>query len=238
MPSKLSRWINRNLADRTLETLDRLGVDVPRLRQRNVAASIPFHVEGTTLEKRLRTRLDEVTIRKSLTVGTARTLPSTFYIDVMGATTAQRAAEALAADLCAHWRNLLENEASSVHADIDFIVTPKAGSPILGYEFAKLLRKPFVAFNETAKFISDKPDFKAEFDCMIIPSEGARALLVDDSSTGGSKAVKAVERLKEFGYRVSDFVVLFEPMLKSADGANSARRLAPHGVTLWSVFKI
>ena len=106
-----SNWINRNQARQTIETLKKLGVDIPGLKRRNAAADIKLYVEGKTLEDRVRRRLEPKTIKGQISIGSSRPLPSTFFIDVMGASTDPSSAVALASDLYAHWGNLLKNPA-------------------------------------------------------------------------------------------------------------------------------
>ena len=121
------------------------------------------------------------------------------------------------------------------NANIDFIVTPKTGSPLLGACFAGLLKKPFILHNPERKFESNPENPKAWFDFSEPPLPGSRGLIVDDSSTGGGKAASLIEDLRRFGWEVSDFLVVFEPQLKAATGQNAAERLRPLSVTLHSI---
>ena len=53
-------------------------------------------------------------------------------------------AEQLARHLTSFWRKLLSDNNGTVrNPKFDLVVTPKGGSPILGYEFAKILKVPF-----------------------------------------------------------------------------------------------
>jgi orotate phosphoribosyltransferase len=237
LPPFASNWINRNQARQTIETLEKLGVDIPDLRRRNAAGGIKADVQGATLEERVKRRLESRKIRGPITVGSSRPLPSPFFIDIMGASTDPMQAKAFASDLYSHLGNLLRQPTLRINPQIDFVVTPKSGSPLLGWEFAKLLKKPCILYNSVPRFASEGGDFRARFDCNAVPSPGARALLVDDSSTGGAKAREAAEALLDAGYNVSDCLVLFEPMLKKGEEANAAKKLSEIGVALHSILK-
>jgi orotate phosphoribosyltransferase len=115
---------------------------------------------------------------------------------------------------------------------IDFVVTPKGGSPILGYEFSKLMNKPFVLHEENARFDSVRDDMRKWFDCASVPPRGSRALIVDDSTTGGRMVLKVITDLKKYGYKVTECLVVFEPQNKDA-----AKKLSDQGVNLISIVK-
>ena len=61
--------------------------------------------------------------------------------------------------------------------------------------------------------------------------------MVDDSSTGGGKALKLIEDLRSCGWQVNDFLVVFEPQLKVPTNDNAAERLKPKDVVLHSIVK-
>jgi orotate phosphoribosyltransferase len=108
------------------------------------------------------------------------------------------------------------------------------GSPLLGYKFSELLDKPFVLHSIESKFQSKTDNLKQVFDIgKTIPSKGSTALLVDDSTTGGRKMIKAIEDLRKYGYKVTDCLVIFEPTIK-----NVRERLKDKGITLHSITKI
>jgi orotate phosphoribosyltransferase len=90
--------------------------------------------------------------------------------------------------------------------------------------------------NADLKFRRDPDIAQAHFDCRTMPHKGARGLLVDDSSTGGGKARQAIDDLRGFGYLVSDFLVVFAPTIKRANGQDAATRLHAADVNLhWIV---
>lgn len=155
----------------------------------------------------------------------------------MGATCKPENAIQAAQLLSSHWRNLIGAAGTQEIPDFDFVVAPKAGSPFIAYEFAKLHQKPLLLHNEQPKFQSDDVDFAALFDAAYKPKAGARALMVDDSTTGGRKAVDTIQHLRDAGFTVSDFLVVFEPLTKKAIGRNAAATLSAVDVRLHSIIK-
>lgn len=61
--------------------------------------------------------------------------------------------------------------------------------------------------------------------------------MVDDSTTGGRKAVDTIQHLRDAGFTVSDFLVVFEPLTKKAIGRNAAATLSAVDVRLHSIIK-
>jgi orotate phosphoribosyltransferase len=129
------------------------------------------------------------------------------------------------------WRDRLLTD--EVDPDIQFVVTPKAGSPILGYEFARNLNLPFVIHSSEKKFATEPDEFSAHFDCIPPPLEHGRGLIVDDSSTGGTKVLELIDDLRRFGYNTKDCLIVFEPQLKEA-----RRKIREKGVRLHSIITV
>lgn len=170
-----------------------------------------------------------LTIEKAVNIGGTEIVPAKRYIDLMGGTTDPVTAGMFARYLETFWRNcLLASEADP----IDFVVTPKAGSPILGYELAKGLKLPFVIHNRREKFQVDPDEFRAHFDCISLPRERGLGLIVDDSSTGGDKILALLDDLRKYGYNAKDCLIVFEPGLKSA-----RKKINDKGVRLHSIIK-
>lgn len=238
LPRSVSRWLNKNRLSQTIETLRTLGLDVDAVRRRNIASIIPEQVDETTLAKRVKARLKPAIIKRRVMIGSVNSVPSKSFVNLMGACSDHRVATILARDLLAYWRTLLADETVALADDFDFVVTPKSGCLLLGYEFARAVGKPFVGYNSEPKFqVKGAPDFRAHFDASEIPPENSRALIVDDSTTGGGKATAIIQSLRKFDYQVSDFLVIFEPELKNSTGENSASKLRPLGVRLHSIVK-
>jgi len=165
-----------------------------------------------------------------VSVGRIRQTELNYYIDLIGHSCNPNIAEAYARLLSSFWVNTIENTESIRTPDIDFIVTPKGGSPILGYEFAKVLDKPFVLHEMSDRFKSEEDDMRKRFDCAEIPEKGNKALIVDDSTTGGRMVLCAIEDLKRYGYTVTECLVVFEPQQK-----NARQKLSDQAVNLLSI---
>jgi len=236
LPEKLSNKINRNRLRETMRLLKEFGVDVETPKRVNGVARLE-QIPGKDLAERVTGRLRAATIDHEVTVGAEVSVPGDHYIDLMGATADLPTARMYARDLAAMWRKLAEVGGPVSEVAIDFVVTPKGGSPLLGACFAELLKKPLLLHNENAKFRSDPEDPRARFDCRELPAAASRGLIVDDSSTGGGKAERLVKDLRECGWAVSDFLVVFEPQIKAATSQNARERLRPAGVALHSIVK-
>ncbi len=236
LPSKISTWIHRNRLRETMRLLREFGVDIETARRANQVARLE-QIPGRDLSERVGKRLEHAKIGHPVVVGSEIAVAGDHYFDLMGATSDLNIARAYARDLAAQWRTLAGVGGAVAQGDIDFIVTPKAGSPLLGACFADLLKKPLLLHNPEPKFRADPLDPRALFDCVEPPPTGSRGLMVDDSSTGGGKASRLIDDLRACGWQVSDFLVVFEPQLKVATGQNAAARLAPKGVTLHSIVR-
>ena len=233
LPNGVTKWLNRNRLSQTLDILEAFGIDVDGARRRNRAATLD-QTPGNTILKRTEATLARYKIAGPVAVGQTMRLTADHYHDLMGASCNPTIARAIARDLTAHWRRVITDPSETATDEFDFVVTPKGGAPLLGAAFAELVRKPFVLHAGEPKFEGgDK--FRALFDCDEKPKEGARALIVDDSSTGGGKAIRLINDLRDLGYRVDDLLVVFEPQLKTAEGASAAQRLQPLGVRLHSI---
>jgi adenine/guanine phosphoribosyltransferase-like PRPP-binding protein len=227
LPDPVSRWLARNRVAQTMTVLREMGLDIERLRRRNSALSAIEHFPFGELPERVRHALVPRTIGKTVGIGGTEIVQAKRYIDLMGGTTDPVIAANFARFLETFWRNcLLASQADP----IDFIVTPKAGSPILGYELAKNLRLPFVIHNRREKFQVKPDDFRAHFDCVDPPQENALGLIVDDSSTGGDKVLALLDDLRKFKYDAKDCLIVFEPGLKSA-----RKKISDRGVRLHSI---
>lgn len=236
LPRCLSNWVNRNRLRETMRLLKEFGVDVETPRRASSVARLE-QIPGPDLAERVKGRLETAKIKHPVAIGTQVSVRGDYYIDLMGATSDINVAKVYARDLSALWRSLAGVGGSVADTDIDFIVAPKAGSPLLASCFAELLGKPLLLHNPELKFRSDPEDPKAWFDCNVLPTPGSRGLMVDDSSTGGGKAARLIDDLRRCGWEVSDFLVVFEPQLKADTRQNAAERLKPKGVKLHSILK-
>ncbi len=230
LPDRVSRWVNRNRLAQTLAVLREMGIDIDRLRRRNVAGSITEHFQISELPERVRAALRPLTIEDAVGIGATDIVRANRFIDLMGGTTAPTTAAMFARYLETFWRDCILTQGAD--PEIDFVVTPKSGSPILGYEFAKNLALPFITYNLAKKFVVEPDQFRAQFDCSSPPREGSQGLIVDDSSTGGGKILELINDLRRFGYDAKDCLIVFEPELKDA-----RRKIRDQGVRLHSITK-
>ena len=137
--------------------------------------------------------------------------------------------------------SFIKDETSSLeHTNpivFDKIVVPISGSPILGFVLAETLGYPVVLFRGNANpkirqpCPEDMPEGFLYFNGTI--KSGERAVLVDDSTTGGAMLDDCIERLREIGVEVHHSFVLFEP-----EGGGARDRLARKAVELHSIVKM
>lgn len=228
-----SKWRNTlklNRAQDTLEVLGTLGVNINQYKKRNSTIGIPVDYSNETVVENTKKRLEQMKIDKMVSVGKVRQTELNYYIDLIGHTCDSNTAEAYARLLSSYWVNTIENTELIRTPDIDFVVTPKGGSPILGYEFSKVLDKPFVLHEMSDRFKSKEDDMRRRFNCADIPPKGSKALIVDDSTTGGRMVLCAIEDLKRYGYVVTECLVVFEPQQK-----NARQKLSDQAVNLLSI---
>lgn len=222
LPLAISRFINKNRLGATIEVLNELGFDVKEKRKAIKDCEIQ-NASNINIEK----KLENITINKEVEIG--KRLNDYYYpkyIDLMGATACEKSATDFARYLCKCQNDL--------NFDFDFIVTSKLGSPILGYEFAKLLEIPFVLHSEEIKFRlrdpnEEDPRMKFDFGCLNY-TKARKALIVDDSTTGGRKVINIIKDLKKYGFDATDCLVVFAPQGKQAD-----EKLAKENVKLHSI---
>ncbi|MCF6172745.1 MAG: hypothetical protein L3J44_03040 [Campylobacteraceae bacterium] len=220
LPLLISKYIFRRKFANTIEMLKELGCDIEK-KQLITKNDKIFSME-------IENKLKKITIKKNVEIGkrqNGKIFPE--YINLMGATANERNAIDFARELYTFKKEHL----SSV--EFDFIVTSKLGSPILGYEFAKLIEKPFVLHSSEEKFrpIDKKPDARIKFDFGNQKFKNfKKALIVDDSTTGGRKIKEIIVDLKRYRFEVSDCLVVFAPQGKNAD-----TELKEEGVKLHSI---
>lgn len=217
-------------ADYASLILGELGIDAAPYKRRNAALAFPRSVEPGEIEKCVNKELGKHKIDELRTVGHRRTTSLRPYYDLIGATCEKGVAEYFAKILSSYWSYFSTDMTKVAKVEFDFVVTPKGGSPILGYEFAKIIKKPFVLHEENERFPED--DMRKWFDCAEIPAEGKTALIVDDSTTGGSMVLEAAKHLREYGYFVNTCFVVFEPA-----GKDARARLEQNEIQLVSIVK-
>ncbi|WP_028875887.1 phosphoribosyltransferase [Teredinibacter turnerae] len=234
LPTKVSRYLNRNRLAESIDILKEFGVDIERHRNLNLSViTKKAFAPGKDIEESLQSDIQRFLRNGNISVGRVEALPVNEFLDLIGATTDYKFSELFARYLSTYWAKQLCNNGAVRNSRIDFIVTPKGGSPILGYEFSKLLGLPFALHDSTnQKFITaDKNlSFYTVFDCADKPKAGSVALIVDDSATGGRKVFSAMDDLQRHGYKVTDCLVVFEPMLKDIRKRMEEKNLTLHSI--------
>lgn len=210
LPGKVRDWFKLNRAEDTLKVMEELGVDLKRLKKQNSALLFPKGFEYKTIERTTLSALNEYKIDKHVSVGNSRPTRLTYYYDLIGGTCNPKTAEYYAKILSTFWSEASLDSSIVRDPVFDFIVTPKGGSPILGYEFSKLCDKPFILHEEKARFNDNDDDMRKWFDCREVPEKGRTAIIIDDSITGGNKIIATVNHLRKYGYQVHTCFVVFE----------------------------
>ena len=216
LPAKLKNWLKMNRSQDSLDILNRLGVDVDRLRRANQSVSFPKTLSETDIKQTVQQALDTTCrINHEVTVGHMRKTALTHYYDLIGKVCNPECASDFAGVLSTFWATQCQNPDVIRNVDFDFVVTPKSGCPLLGYEFAKLVKKPFVLREQEERF-KGYSDPRSVFNCAEVPEKGSVALVVDDSTTGGNLLCNTVKDLRRHGYQVNTCLVVFEVKTKDA----------------------
>lgn len=232
LPGKLREFLQLNRSNDMIETLKKLGVDVEKQNRLNEYVKYPKDSFKETIEKVTYEMIDKFKINENIAIGHYRTKELTYYIDLIGATCEPQYAVYFARLLSTYWSDTIINTNNIKNCRFDFVVTPKGGSPILGYEFAKLIGKPFVLHEESERFQNRPEDFRTFFNCSKFPQHGETALIVDDSTTGGKMVLDTIKHLRQFKYNVNICLVVFEPRIKDAK-----QKLERNNVQLVSIVK-
>lgn len=230
LPHKIKKFLKLNQAQDTIEVLEEFGIDIKRYQRQNALVGIPIDfpedIEAYTEE-----RLKELTLNMNVSVGKNRGTAKNYYIDLIGHTCDSMCAKNYAKLLSTYWAKVIEQGLVN-DSQFDFVVTPKSGSPILGYEFAQLVRKQFVLHEDAERFLSRTDNMKKKFDCGAVIEKGKTALLVDDSTTRGRMVIDTINDLRKYGFKINTCLVVFEPQIKDA-----RKKLNNEGVQLISIVK-
>jgi orotate phosphoribosyltransferase len=231
LPAVIARWIARNRLESTLQALKRLGVRLSwdedsrgvGLIERTLAT---VGVKQPAYKVHLQQMLEDDTYKGEFDVGKTRMFSGSTFIDVMGSSTNEEKAR--------RYARILKTHAANVQlTPYDFVATPKEGSPILGYEFSRLVDKPLV-LGAVEKVRDAGQGAIQEHAYLDFPKSlslsGKTALLVDDSSTGGSKMLHLAEALAAAGATVTDALILFEPQGKGARERLRSRNIQLHSI--------
>lgn len=228
LPKFLTRWFARNRYEATLRALKEIGVrmELEDPLDRGVVEKIKSAIscESPSYVSALEVLMDGCTYEGKAQIGASRHFQSDSFVDMMGASTNFATASHCAKLLNTHLGYLCTPLA------FDAIATPKAGSPLIGYEFSRLKRKPLI-LGYQEKCESEAMGCHAKMDFPKgLKLKGLRVLLVDDSTTGGTKMMDLVNALRSEGAVVEAALVLFEPK-----GKGAKERLAKENVALHSI---
>ena len=233
LPIFISRFVFKNRVDEIKSILSEMGVDFREQKKKRFFYKLSSFFKS---DDEIGDQVKEIISRHLKTggfeVGKTKSFKVDEYADLMSGSCDPRDAELIARCLSTYLRL---NYASFSSADFDFVVTPKSGSPFIGYEFSKLISKPLVLHdcNEVKyRSSSDKLNAISRFDCAVEIKSGMVGLVVDDSTTGGRKVNSLVNDLRNLGCVVSDCLVVFEPQ-----GKNGSNLLSTNGVRLHSIIK-
>lgn len=202
--------------DYALSMLREVGIDIEHYKRSNRALAFPQSIKKSEIISSAEKGLEKFKIEKQYAVGLHRPTTLKYYYDLIGGTCDSNNAEYFAQLLSSFWAANSADRSVVTDPDFDFVVTPKSGSPILGYEFAKLINKPLVLHEPTKRIKNSKDDMRTWFNCSEIPEPGSTALIVDDSTTGGEKVSEAIKHLRDYNYIVHTCLVVFEPRVKDA----------------------
>ena len=231
LPKWAAAWFARNRQESTLKALVSLGVRVQWNQDSKTLNVIQRVLKTLGLKKpayviQAEEMLEDDSFGGEFLVGSTRHFKSNGFVDVMGATTDSERTQQYARILKTH--HSIQNIPS-----FDIVATPKDGSPLLGYEFSKLFGAPFI-LGCTQKVTADQALSLGAHLSLDFPKsleiKGRRVLLVDDSTTGGSKMASLAESLRTAGAIVEQALILFEPK-----GKNARDRLANLEITLFAV---
>jgi orotate phosphoribosyltransferase len=228
LPKFLARWFAKNRFEATLKALKDMGVKVewedPLDRGAVAKFKSAISCESPSYVGALKSLMDSTIYHGKAQIGAGRHFQSDSFVDIMGESTNFGTAT--------HCAKLLNTHLGHLSTPLSFgaIATPKSGSPLIGYEFSRLQRKPLI-LGYQRKCESEVMGCHATMDFPRgLELKGLKVLLVDDSTTGGSKMAELVTALRSEGAVVEAALVLFEPRGKGAKD-----RLAKLDVALHSI---
>jgi len=212
----------------TVELLQELGVPVNVMRG-DLHLPKNFFNDPEAARRFAKTLCEKNSFAADIEVGDSEPFKPKRFVNLMGASVNHDVALRVAQIM---YQKL--KQVGGAVSNFDFVCVPKAGSPYIGYELGKLVDKPLVLFKEVKKVrYSGAPgQFDQRFDGSL-PDKGKRALLVDDSSTGGSMLIAAASVLRELGYTVDTALVVFEPI-----GKQGREALKRNGIEMVAVIQI
>lgn len=234
MPRFISRYLARNRSSDIKEILIEMGVNFKEERRIRMFSSLTAYFESKKdVVDNAKDIINRFLKKGSFTVGRTNQLQVKEFADLMSGSCDPNVAKAIARCLSTYLRLNLVQGRELNGFDIDFVATPKNGSPFIGYEFSQLIKKPLVLHdcNET-KYHSEDEDLSnlSKFDSSFEILPGMVGLIVDDSTTGGRKVKSLADDLRKLGCVVSDCLVVFEPQGKQAKSLLSSSGIRLHSI--------
>lgn len=167
--------------------------------------------------------------KRTVTVGSGDAVDFPYYIDLMSESLDPDRAEESARILASHVKS---TQPAQDYA-FDAVIGLKLGSPLVAAAFSEKVRKPLLLFRgrNNYKVASDGIAARYLFDGPLTGKQSA--VLVDDSTTGGTLALDCIEAASEVGISIRQCWVLFEPM-----GKQAREKLKAQGVELVSVVQM
>jgi len=216
LPKSIAKLLARNRLEITIKALQALGVRVTHDEtDLNITLTNKLldktNIKELAYKSELRDMLLEDTFNGEVNIGATTYFESSQFIDVIGSSTnPERAVK---------YARLLHTHAKIEEiSDFDVVATPRSGSPILGYEFARLCHKPFIV-NSPNK-VTDASKTMGAHATLDFPKglvlKDKVVLIIDDSTTGGRKQIELVKLLRAEGAKVERSLILFEPKGKGA----------------------
>ena len=230
LPPFIARWLARNRLENTIKALQSMGVRVTQdEKDLNITTASKLldkaKIKELAYKTELRGMLLEDTFTGDVHVGATTHFNSPQFIDVIGSSTDSTRAVRYARILHTHAK--LEKI-----EDFDIVATPRTGSPMLGYEFARLCKKPFIM--DSPGKVTDASKTMGAHATLDFPKsltlKDKSVLIIDDSTTGGRKQVELAILLRAQGAKVEKSLILFEPK-----GKGAREKLGLSNITLHSI---
>ncbi|MGR3249998.1 MAG: hypothetical protein ACU0DH_13375 [Paracoccus sp. (in: a-proteobacteria)] len=239
LPERVDRAINRNQRSEISTALQLLGIKEQEVRSKFRKLNFQGSHSRESIVARAKDIIRAHETKKSILVGSTNPAFEKSFVDLMGGSTSHQKAVQMAALLKAFIGSVSADASKKNIPDFDYVATPKSGSPLIGYEFSKLVQKPLMLHSIEPKYkdADGKSNPIAHFDLNFVPNAGATVLIIDDSSTGGRKIQTLISDLKNLDLKVDHCIVIFEPQSKVGTKQNAAEVLSPVGVNLVSILK-
>lgn len=233
LPPKMRRFLRLNRMQETMDTLKEFGIDTRSYYNATMSLRFPKSNDPADIISCTIKGMKQYLFNEKCAVGHTNRTEIPRYYDIIGAVCSPQKAEQFASWMAQCWGRFSKMNAEKFELGFDFVVTPKGGSPTLGYEFAKLIGVPFALHEETNRIHNHPDNVRTRFDMEDILPKQKRALIVDDSITGGAMVNSTIKDLRKYGYNVTACFVIFEVCTK-----NGRAKLEENSTNLISMVKV